>query len=1213
MYFCIVKLYLLINNSKMKKFYLFAMLLSLFGVTQLKAETLTENFDAVTVNSDYKTLSNGWFVQGSGYVYSTPDTYQYGIGSESDYKAYGNTGKALYSMYGSSAHTNYIIVPTKLVGTLTFNYRACCGSRVSYTPFVEIYKVTESGGTYTVGTKIQTLNPTKGGAWAEASVDLGTDGTMVAIRLFRSYIDNFSAEIYEEAAAGTTITVYEDAAATTKVTSDAYDYGFLAEAGTKTFYVKNDGDAARTYNFSVPAGYSADASLTVAAGETAEYVVTQTYGEGDYGFKSGALTVSSDDMDDVVINLKGIARDPSKIYLDFSEEPEGWTLEGNWTVTDGVADKGYSNANIISPMIDVQEGDKLYFRYTKTSSSAYYGVLTVWYSTDNENWTQLSADINLVYGTWNEVIVDLPANAKYIAINGSYIQVDDIYGLTLSQSAHMTLDATDLALGMINAEQVNTLTVGNDGKSDLTNLAVASTNANITAAVDNTTVAPGETATLTITTGIAALGLQEATITVTADDQDAASFNVSAYVCDPEQMLADFNDNKLPAGWNTDGWTFANGAAYSNTDKYLTLPAVVVNEGEELVFMAKGNNSMAELRLEQSTDGGATWNQIASFDSNLNTSDYTLITYSEIAAGDALLRFKGYAVYVDAIAGYHVNDNAPAMKVTADEADLAASYDFGRVKESVSKTFTVENTGAGTLNVNIASSTEDFTVSETTLEVASGETATFDVTLVFDENYGEKTAEITVTPTNAGLEAVAFTVTAETADPNVWDEDFEGQAIPAGWQTTGWTVNNQSFYAGNGTYMAYSGTSVADLITPRLEAAEGDKLTFEAGVPYDDEPLSIYYKEENDEDWTLLGEYTESGTVEFTAPAAGFYNLKMTGRYVKVDNFYGLKLALKDHELVINTFNIPTEGEQYAEYTATVTLDELVGKDETATATLYVNGEAVATDEVFVASNGSATATLTYTPEEAVEDATAYIEVSYAEENTLKTDEVTITIAPAYTINDNETISPTYGNYAAIIVNYNGKAGWNTITLPFEVSDLSVFGEGAKAYEFTGMNGQSLSFDVVTTIEAATPYVLYLPEAITEPLVFTNVEVPYYAQNPYTVTKDGASFVPTYAPIAAPDMKGLYGVVPSTGKIAKGSDKASLRALRGYFQMPEGASANEYGALFNDGGEVTAISAATIFDTNDGEVYDLSGRKMNSGKALQPGVYVKNGKKYVVK
>ena len=89
-------------------------------------------------------------------------------------------------------------------------------------------------------------------------------------------------------------------------------------------------------------------------------------------------------------------------------------------------------------------------------------------------------------------------------------------------------------------------------------------------------------------------------------------------------------------------------------------------------------------------------------------------------------------------------------------------------------------------------------------------------------------------------------------------------------------------------------------------------------------------------------------------------------------------------------------------------------------------------------------------------------------------------------------------------------------------------------------------------------------------------------------------------------------MVPTTGKIARGSDKASLRAFRAYFDFGD-ASANEFDASFSDGGVITSINAATLFDDNDGDIYDLSGRKINDSKSLPKGVYVKNGKKYVVK
>jgi hypothetical protein len=53
-------------------------------------------------------------------------------------------------------------------------------------------------------------------------------------------------------------------------------------------------------------------------------------------------------------------------------------------------------------------------------------------------------------------------------------------------------------------------------------------------------------------------------------------------------------------------------------------------------------------------------------------------------------------------------------------------------------------------------------------------------------------------------------------------------------------------------------------------------------------------------------------------------------------------------------------------------------------------------------------------------------------------------------------------------------------------------------------------------------------------------------------------------------------------------------------------------ANFSDGGVGNSIEAVELGVTADGEVYDLSGRKMNT-RSLKSGVYVKNGKKVIVK
>ena len=405
------------------------------------------------------------------------------------------------------------------------------------------------------------------------------------------------------------------------------------------------------------------------------------------------------------------------------------------------------------------------------------------------------------------------------------------------------------------------------------------------------------------------------------------------------------------------------------------------------------------------------------------------------------------------------------------------------------------------------------------------------------------------------------------------------------------------------------------LTTPRLEAKTGDALTFYVGMQYDDEPLTIEYTNDDKATWTAVVEpVTASGEITFTAPADGFYYLRFIGTFAMLDDFNGFKLAMKDHEAEITANNIPAEGRQFAEYTATATVKELVGVEEEATAKLMVNGVEVATATETVPANGTATFTLTYVPEEAVENATAQIVVTYAG-GELATEEVAVNIAAAPVFDEmaaNDAIET--GNEAAVLVKYTAKAGWNTIALPFALTEdilTQIFGKGWKAYEFNGYVDGALSFKPATFFSAGYPYVVYseAPVANENGFVVNNVNVSAATAN--SDSYGGATFQATYAPIAAPDMAGKYGVVPSTGKIQKGSDKASLKGLRAYFELPADAEGSKLMMVFMDeDGSTTSINGVEAIAADNAEAFDLNGRKLNGQKS---GVYILNGKKVVFK
>ena len=79
-----------------------------------------------------------------------------------------------------------------------------------------------------------------------------------------------------------------------------------------------------------------------------------------------------------------------------------------------------------------------------------------------------------------------------------------------------------------------------------------------------------------------------------------------------------------------------------------------------------------------------------------------------------------------------------------------------------------------------------------------------------------------------------------------------------------------------------------------------------------------------------------------------------------------------------------------------------------------------------------------------------------------------------------------------------------------------------------------------------------------------------------------------------------------------------MKAFRGYFKLMDLSyylENTEAGAKIgiNVDDEVTAIEGINTNQRVVEGVYDLQGRKMNSGSSLRGGVYIINNKKYVVK
>ncbi len=1074
----------------MKKINLiFALLLSLMGVTQVKAGTFTETFDDVTVSSRYL-LSNGWVM-----IHSNGN-YQ-GFGGSYDYliKSGNYDGGTGYSLYCSYADANeYVVIPTKLTGTFTYYAKRAESTNGSIT----FFEATKDGDTFTIGSQLATSSTSS--SWGEPkSFDLGTSGKYVAIQLNKSRIDQITASTIDEVSGPALMVTGDD--------NGTLNFGMVNPSETKELTLMNPGTESITVTISTTGGFTCAASKTIAAGgeETLEIAAPSETATGTVTITPNPAV---DGITPVTITLSAVVKDPNKMFEDFSGKalPTEWTSTGSWTFTDGYAKTGNNtNLQLTTPMMVFEDGETFAFDAAGCSSwasygAAYQGKVIVQTSTDGTNFSDLQTFSGMGLDEWQNCSVTIPAGTKFVRFVASYASIDNIYGGKLDETPRPKLEVEGIANGGslswgysdVSAGTTKTITLKNDGTADLD-------------------------------------------VTIAATDD---------YTVDPASAT-------IEAGGT-----------------------VVVTIGTPA---HDGNGVLTITPAEGS----------------------------------------GLSPYTINLTSYY-KEPKPVMSI--DKTSIA----FGKVNEVKSETITVSNTGDADLVATITNdNTDNFTVEPAeNLTVAPGETGTITVTYNYAEGtWGTFNANVKLTPNYGGTYDVkTIAVSATSKDPNVWDEDFESGVLDQDWIASGWSISTPGSYSGgNGTKMVGGNSKTATLITPRLIATEGQQLTFELGGSSSSYPLTVEYSTDR-ESWTEVASFTEDGTCSIDAPVTDpttFY-LRFTG-WVYIDNLNGFKLDKPAHDAAITAVNIPATGAQFVEYTAAVTVKEMAGKDENAKVEFYFGETKMGETEGTLDPNGEETFEVKFTPEEAFEGE-AHFKVTFISDDdevfaTFDSDPVAVNIAAATVFDETtEILVDETGNKASVVVKYTPKAGWNTIALPFALTNdilTQIFGEGWKAYEFNGYKDGALSFKPATMFAAGYPYVVYsaAPVASENGYVVNNVNVS--AAQAKADSYGGATFQATYTPIAAPDMAGKYGVVPSTGKIQKGSDKASLKSLRGYFELPASAPANVNAIFFEEDGTITSINAVELQNEINGNLYDLSGRKVE-GKA-KAGVYIQNGKKVVVK
>lgn len=351
--------------------------------------------------------------------------------------------------------------------------------------------------------------------------------------------------------------------------------------------------------------------------------------------------------------------------------------------------------------------------------------------------------------------------------------------------------------------------------------------------------------------------------------------------------------------------------------------------------------------------------------------------------------------------------------------------DFGMVTAKADVEYEIYNRGSAPLVINSFTLGEPFEHNAPSQEFTlnGGEKQVVLISLPTD-NPGVFSDELTIEYTDFGKEKKTYTlpVSGTVIDPNknliTFDNGTNGQ-FPAG------SIHSDQVYISSETvgeetnYFLQSTSTTTKFVTPLLTAEAGESFSFNSWYKsYSSTAEVLVYTSTDRVSWTQVLDVKASSlgssakSFVATIEEAGDYYLafELKGNAL-LDNIYGLTLAPEpEHDWYLISSDIPAKGKQNNDYTATVKVQNIsADADEVETATLYMDGEAVAVVEgTALAGNDKTAAVGTgrngYSNIEAPEEISftfkphffgtvpAYIELKSGD-NVVKTEEMTVNIA----------------------------------------------------------------------------------------------------------------------------------------------------------------------------------------------------------------------------
>ena len=563
---------------------------------------------------------------------------------------------------------------------------------------------------------------------------------------------------------------------------------------------------------------------------------------------------------------------------------------------------------------------------------------------------------------------------------------------------------------------------------------------------------------------------------------------------------------------------------------------------------------------------------------------------------------------------------------------------FGTIHAQATKTFTLTNTGTGALkNISIVSDNSNFTITNAPTELAAGASQEVTVTMLADQK-GEQTGNITISAqwaenvvlgvSGTYAEAANMTIYLNTGANNEWGAS-NAQFVAWYWggNVSGKAVVFNAVTGETNTYSAVISGQATGVKLYRVESASAD------------------FNPNNSSFWNQSDDLTPADNALFTFSswADGNFTNFTTGTFAAtgfVETFDGLttnsSYTLNHSELpdwtISNGWGAFKSGNDVILY----------NYDNDGTAVLpclYVSG----TNDTFhfwaydrYTQSPSGVIKFEYA---ASADAETWIQVYSKTGFASSMTEYTFSGIPAgnwyirMTVNDaaigkvqgftqtlhTQTATETATEYGLVDGVYDLTMtrtiaeGPNPMCLPFDVKKADfqrIFGEEATVLEFAGYVDGKVNLtkkdidnlDVVMT--SGTPYVVYSYNTASE-MSFNNVNIDGTAAKTVQPAGQEGQFIGTYVKMC-PGQK-FFAISNKEIKSVKAT--VNIKGFRAYFLLPTTATSAK---MVIDGVEDADATAISLVETDEGNgnLYDLSGRRVNNA---QKGIYIQNGKKFVVK